>query len=186
MDEEALITLTLTGNADAFSALAERLYPRAVRTAYMICGNYADSEDIAQETLAICYINRSRIKEPKAFNSYMHKTLTRLAWKKCRRSGREYPSDEIPEDSFSPRPSAADSVIKREEREEIYSAVCSLPVKLRTAVVLYYYSELSTRDIAAAMGSPEATVRTRLHSARARLKNALEQDYGYHRREASL
>ena len=60
-----------------------------------------------------------------------------------------------------------------ESHTEIWEAVARLPEKLRIPVHLYYGEGYSTEEIAAMTGIPAATVRTRLHRARERLKDLL-------------
>lgn len=55
----------------------------------------------------------------------------------------------------------------------LWDAVARLPEKLRTAVHLHYAEGYSTKEIAALLGVPAATVRTRLHRARRQLKDLL-------------
>ena len=56
---------------------------------------------------------------------------------------------------------------------ELWDAVARLPEKLRTAVHLHYAEGYSTEEIAALLGVPATTVRTRLHRARLKLKDLL-------------
>lgn len=60
-----------------------------------------------------------------------------------------------------------------ESRAEVWEAVARLPEKLRIPVHLHYGEGHSTEEIAAMTGVPAATVRTRLHRARERLKDLL-------------
>ena len=60
-----------------------------------------------------------------------------------------------------------------ESRAEVWEAVARLPEKLRIPVHLHYGEGYSTEEIAAMTGVPAATVRTRLHRARERLKDLL-------------
>ena len=60
-----------------------------------------------------------------------------------------------------------------DEGAELWDAVARLPEKLRTAVHLHYAEGYSTEEIAALLGIPAATVRTRLHRARRQLKDLL-------------
>ena len=60
-----------------------------------------------------------------------------------------------------------------DEGAELWDAVARLPEKLRTAVHLHYAEGYSTEEIAALLGVPAATVRTRLHRARRQLKDLL-------------
>ena len=56
---------------------------------------------------------------------------------------------------------------------ELWDTVARLPEKLRTVVHLHYAEGYSTEEIAALLGVPAATVRTRLHRARRQLKDLL-------------
>lgn len=60
-----------------------------------------------------------------------------------------------------------------ESRAEVWESVARLPEKLRIPVHLYYGEGYSTEEIASMTGIPAATVRTRLHRARERLKDLL-------------
>lgn len=57
--------------------------------------------------------------------------------------------------------------------EELWDAVARLPEKLRTVVHLYYAEGYRTEEVAAMLGVPAATVRTRLRRARMKLKDLL-------------
>ena len=83
------------GDSQAFDQLMGHYYPKVLRMAYLISGNHADSEDIVQETFVLCWMNRKKIKEPEHFSSWLYKTLTREAWRICRKSRREQPVEEV-------------------------------------------------------------------------------------------
>lgn len=55
----------------------------------------------------------------------------------------------------------------------LYEAIARLPEKLRVTVILFYFQDMDTAAAARAMGIPEGTVKSRLHKARKRLKEAL-------------
>ena len=154
------------------------------RTAYLISGNKADSEDILQETFVAVYLHRSELKSPEGFEKWAMKILVRKAIKITKRTRREASLDELLDDSeegygierlsedekaISPQ----ESIIKRETESELLRAVMRLPVKLRTAVALYYFKDYSIKETAAIMGVFEGTVKSGLHRARAVLKREL-------------
>ena len=70
----------------------------------------------------------------------------------------------------------AGEMTDRAELEELWEAVARLPAPMRTAVHLFYGEGCSTEEIAAILGCPPATVRTRLRRARKRLKDLLGGD----------
>ena len=68
-------------------------------------------------------------------------------------------------------------VERREESQELYEAIKKLPVKQRTAVILYYFEEMGIKEIATISGCLEGTVKSRLYGARERLRQELSGAY---------
>jgi len=68
------------------------------------------------------------------------------------------------------------SFIEQEEKMEITRAVLSLKVKLREVILLYYYGEYTTKEIAEVLNTPQSTIKSRLQKARTELKEKL-RDY---------
>lgn len=172
-------------DGEAFDCLMERFYGKLLRMAYLISGNYADSQDIVQETFVILYLNRKKLKEPRYFERWLLKTLTREAWRVCRRRGREQPAQEVFAQGEPEGPSVLEQVMEGIQDRELYRAILSLPPKQRTAVVLYYFDGMSTKEIGAVMGCMEGTVKSRLFAARALLRQSLSQEESG-RKEAAL
>lgn len=64
-----------------------------------------------------------------------------------------------------------------EEESEVYAAVLNLPKKYRTVIHLFYYEDMSIKEIAEALKENSSTVRSQLHRGRAILKEKLKGDY---------
>ena len=64
MDEENIVRRMINGDMDAFGELMEKYERPALRAAWLISGNAADSEDIVQETFTACYLNRKKLRQP--------------------------------------------------------------------------------------------------------------------------
>lgn len=60
---------------------------------------------------------------------------------------------------------------------DIFNALMSLPKKERTAIVLFYYEDLTSSEIAKLLNTSDATIRTRLRRARGHLKSILGEDW---------
>ena len=135
------------------------------RTAYLRVGNRHDAEDIMQDVF-VRYMRYSPV-----FNDAEHEkawfirstiNLTKTFFTKAYRS-REVPfTEDFPDPSGGP-----------DEAGEVADAVMRLPVKLRTAVYLFYYENLPTKEIAVMMGKSDASVRVLLSRAREELRKAL-------------
>lgn len=62
---------------------------------------------------------------------------------------------------------------------DLYDSVMDLPEKYRIVIHLFYYEELTVKEISAALQMKENTVLSLLHRGRKKLKKILEVDYGY-------
>lgn len=60
------------------------------------------------------------------------------------------------------------------EQEDIYFAVSKLPTKYRTVIHLFYYEDLSVKEISRYLGAKETTVKSQLHRGREMLRKILE------------
>ena len=69
-----------------------------------------------------------------------------------------------------------ESVLQWEQRYPIMEQVQKLPQKYRTIIHLFYYEEMSIKEIAEILKLKESNVRARLTRARQKLKNLLEED----------
>ena len=167
------------GDEDAFSRLFRMYSGRVLRMAYLISGNYADSEDIVQETFVKCFTYRARLKDPDKFEPWLYQIMTRTAWRVAGKSRREQPSEEIgriQDEMAGEFSSPLENVLSSEEREWLWRAVESLEIRQRTAVVLYYYEELSVAETAKTLGVAQGTVKSRLSRARERLRELLNEE----------
>lgn len=177
--EKNMIEDMQAGSEEAFVWLFDRYQKKLFRTAYLISGNHADSEDIVQETMIKCFRSCGELKDPERFESWLYQILTRTAWRTCRRKRAECPVETVwdeSEQSDSPQP--LDEAIRQELSSTLYNAVCSLEIKQRTVVILYYYNEMSTKEIAAVTKSMEGTVKSRLFAARKNLKRIWQTEEG--------
>ena len=75
MDEENIVRRMINGDMDAFGELMEKYERPALRAAWLISGNAADSEDIVQETFTACYLNRKKLRDPAAFKTWFYTQL---------------------------------------------------------------------------------------------------------------
>lgn len=173
--EENLVRRLQAGEEDAFDALFLLYQKQAVRTAALITGDAALAEDVAQEAFVQCLLHIRELREPSRFRPWFFRTLTRCAWKASEKKFSSVVWNENLEQVLSAK--ADDYPSEKEDvYQKLYQALDGLGRKQRTTVILYYFNELSVREIAEATGSLESTVKTRLFAARKRLKQVLEAD----------
>lgn len=174
MDEKELVERMKQGDRDALDRLYEAYKDRAYRTAVFISGSKMDAEDIVQDTFLKVFLHIGELKESAGFKSWFYRILTRTAWLKMRGKKREIPDEAVIEKADRPeQDTSLELILRQEESALLRREVEALDEKLRTMVVLYYYNELSTKEIAKITGCLEGTVKSRLFTARKRLERAL-------------
>jgi len=163
------------GDMEALDVLYERYKDDAYRTACLITGSRTEGEDLTQEAFVICAQSIGSLRDGSKFRSWLLRSLTRSAWKYCRKHRRETPVAEFFEDGAGESESALSVVLRTDEQRRLREALYTLDEKRRTVIVLYYFDELSVKDTAHALGVTEGTVKSRLFSARRHLRKALTE-----------
>ena len=130
------------------------------------------SQDAVEDTFIQCYNNINKLKNNGAFKVWFYRILTRNACKYAKKDNKNIPV----EDENINAGSVNDEYFSSEKYIRLYNAIDSLNEKMKTTVVLFYFNEMSIKEIAKITGSFEGTVKTRLFAARKRLKKYLETD----------
>lgn len=150
-----------------FAALVRRQTRFVFRVAYAVLRNSHDAEDIVQETFLKLYRTDAwdGIRDERAF-------LARAAWRLAvERSSRRRNVCEQREQRVQRTPE--EELLRLDEDALIHRLIDALPEELRIPLALSAVDELSSQEIAAVMGIPDGTVRTRIARARKTLKEKL-------------
>jgi RNA polymerase sigma-70 factor (sigma-E family) len=136
-----------------------------LRMAYVLTRNLADAEDLLQAALAKTYQAWDRIEDRNALDGYVRRAMvnTHISWWRRRRV-EEYPTDEIPDRAVSDH--AADSELS----DAVQRALDRLPSRMRAAVVLRYFEDMSEAEVAEALGISQGTVKSTVSRAVAKLR----------------
>jgi len=137
-----------------------------LRTAYLLTGNVADAEDLVQAALAKTYLAWDRIEDRSAVDGYVRRAIvnTHISWWRRRRV-EEYPTDEIPDQAVADHAGASDL------QESMRRAVDRLPQRMRAAVVLRYYEDMTEAEVAEVLGVSLGTVKSTVSRAVAKLRD---------------
>lgn len=160
-----------------FDTLFETYQTEALRAAYLICGNRADAEDVVQETFVKCYQSMNQLHDPTRVKAWLFRILTRTAWRTCQKHRREMPVENLYDSQEPTDEDAAAPLLRADRAQQVQKALAALEPKQRTAAILYYFNDMSVKDIAKVMGCFEGTVKSRLYHARQQLKASLEVEF---------
>ncbi len=172
-----LVHRALNGDVDAFDALVAGRIEQMVRLAMANVGNEADARDATQDALAAIWRELPSLRQPERFAAWADRILVnrcRLTLKRRgRRAVREFalPSDDPP---GVPTASGPEGDVLR--RQALQTAFEELDADARALLVLHHLAELPLVEIAARLGIPVGTAKSRLHAARQRLARALESE----------
>jgi len=136
-----------------------------LRMALLLTRNRADAEDLVQAALAKTFQAWDRIKDRGAVDGYVRRAMvnTHISWWRRRRV-EEYPTDDIPDQPV--RDHAGDS----EMQDALRRAIERLPRRMRAAVVLRYYEDMSEAEVADVLGVSLGTVKSTVSRAVAKLR----------------
>jgi RNA polymerase sigma-70 factor (sigma-E family) len=137
-------------------------------TAYLLTGDRQRGEDLLQTALLKTYLAWPRLRETRAVEAYVRRTMvtTNISWWRRRWQG-EVPTADLPE-GVEPDPGEA-----ADRRSELWPHLVALPPRQRTAVVLRFYEDLSETQVAEQMGCSVGTVKSQVHRALATLRARL-------------
>jgi RNA polymerase sigma-70 factor (sigma-E family) len=160
------VTETRTGFDDpGFREYVTARSRSLLRTAYLLTGNRADAEDLVQSALAKTYLAWDRIEDRGALDGYVRRAMvnTHISWWRRRRV-EEYPTDVIPDQAVADHSVAADL------HDTLVRALDRLPQRMRTAVMLRYFEDMTEAEIATVLGVSLGTVKSTVSRAVARLR----------------
>jgi RNA polymerase sigma-70 factor, ECF subfamily len=169
-DEEERLQGWRRGDEAAAREVFAHYYPRAVRIALLSGLSSADAQDCAQDAFVQAYERRAQLRDLKAFPLWFHRIVTRHILdaltgprQRERTLESEFSADVWSGASYAPP--SDELVVLAEEREEIWRWVQSLTPRARTAIVLRYYADFSTREVASMLDVREGAARVILHRA---------------------
>src|SRR5579859_1799143 len=136
-----------------------------LRIAIMLTGNRADAEDLVQAALANTYLAWGKINDRAALDNYVRRAMvnTQISWWRRRRL-EEFPTDELPDQAI------ADHAHDSDRAELVRQALDRLPDRMRAAVMLRYFEDMTEPEIASALGVSLGTVKSTVSRAVAKLR----------------
>lgn len=149
---------------DSFARLIRLWHPRLMRFAQSRVPDMA--EDVVQDAVLTMARNIGRLRTPERFGSWAFTIVARRAADGQRAAIRRRNQDQVDVDESSWMPSETVIDLKR--------ALAALPETDRRLLTLFHVQGLSLADLSAMLNVPTGTIKSRLHTARARLRDQLD------------
>jgi len=154
--------------------LEDRELDRAYRLAGLILGDAREAEDAVSEAIERAWERGEQLRDPTGFQAWFDRILVN----ECRDRLRRRSKIRFIELAASAGATSVDPFRHVLEQDELLRVVAALPDEERLPIVLRYWADLSLRTIAERLSWPLGTVKSRLHRALGRLREALENLQG--------
>jgi len=176
-DTADLVRRAQNRDTEAYTRLARAHEARVYRQALVLCGNAAEAEDLAAETLIAAWESMSGYRGGARFSTWLYGILLHRYQKRVRRQRcrplplstltlreaewRETELHRLPAGECG----AAESLMRRELAGTLRAAIDQLPAAQQAVVCLRFLEGASLAEMAATLGVPIGTVKSRLHHA---------------------
>lgn len=155
---------------DAVQEIMNTYSGMVYRLAYARTGNKPDADDVYQDVFFKLFRSNPQLDSEERLKAWLIRTTTHTSVNLLRSAWRRY---------FQPMPEnydAPDMSFANDDRlSDLRNALIRLPEKQRIVIHLYYYEQLSTKEIAKILGEKSSTVRSHMKRGRERLKSLLTE-----------
>ena len=180
ISDEALMLRVKDGDHRSFEELLKRYERQLMNFVYRQLGDYDSSRDLVMETFLRIYRAASRYEPRAKFSTYIYQVTRNVCINEYRKrelrktdsldemdeaSGMQIASDDL---------NPAEELEQKERQSMVRRALAELTEDQRTIIVLAEYQDMPYDRIAEVMGCSVGTVKSRMHRARARIKEWME------------
>lgn len=171
MDQRQFVDRARRGDHDAFAELVRASLPRLDTAARLILRDNELARDAVQDGLFRAWRDLRGLRDAERFDGWIYKLTVHACLDLARRRRRRPFEVEITELHAPLVPDAADHLANRDLVDDVLRRLAE---RDRAIIVLHYYLGLPLTDVAASLGLPIGTVKSRLHRALGEMRSAVE------------
>jgi len=172
-NDEELAKKTQQGEIKCFGLLVERYQKKIKRYAKRFLFNYEDAEDLTQEIFLKTYENIQSFDAKRKFSTWLYRIAHNHFINAIKKKGKE-PLPLFDFDVFLPRLNKKETlekeIIAKETNGKLDTLLSRLDPKYREPLILYFYENLSYKEIADILRIPQSTVGVRLKRAKQNMR----------------
>jgi RNA polymerase sigma-70 factor (ECF subfamily) len=168
--QRELVTRAMDGDQDAFASLAAAAVDRCYAIAYRILRDPHRAQDATQQALLGAWRDLPTLRDPERFDAWLHRLVVHACYGEARGERRAAARIRV----LHVEPSTPDVARSVAARDELEGAFRRLTPEQRAVVVLHHHLGYPLTEIAATLGIPSGTARSRLHYAVRQLRAALD------------
>ncbi len=189
-NEAELVKRAQQGDRESYGRLVDHHSGSVLAITYSRVGNFAASEDIAQDAFLMGFEKLASLRRPHLFGPWLRTIATNLChrWHRTRTYRTRLQEDGVAlreRLGYDGPADPGESLEREEQRTILHTALEHLAVREREALLLYYFEGTSVAQAAAAAGVTSVAMRKRLQRARDRLRDVLSAEVEAELNEAS-
>jgi RNA polymerase sigma-70 factor (ECF subfamily) len=169
-----LVERARKGDHDAFAELAGAAISRLDAAAWLMLRDVEQAKDAVQNALVRAWRDLPTLRDPDRFDAWLHRLLVHACIDEARRLRRHRLDVDLT--TISMPASVLDDVSVVEDRDRLERGFLRLEPEMRAVIVLHHYLDLPMPVVAATLGIPLGTAKSRLHRALGEMRAALEAD----------
>lgn len=175
-EEDQWIERAQDGDDTAFASLVEAYQMPVFNLCYRLLGDRFEAEDAAQETFLRAHRSIRRYDAKRRFINWLLAIASNHCIDRLRKRRVSFVSLETERPTLGSVPEPEAAFVETETAAKLQRLLASLAPKDRAAIVLFYWYELTLKEIGATLKMSESAVKTRLHRARRSLADAWSED----------
>jgi RNA polymerase sigma-70 factor (ECF subfamily) len=168
-----LVERARRGDHDAFAELAGAAISRLDSAAWLILRDPEQAADAVQNALVRAWRDLPTLRDPGKFDAWLHRLLVRSCIDEARRLQRHRIDLQL---TALDVPVVAGHESTIADRDQLERGFVRLDPEMRAVIVLHHYLDLAIPDVAATLGIPIGTAKSRLHRALGLMRAALDAD----------
>lgn len=177
IDESELIQLVLRsqdGDRSAFGRLVEEYESAVFGVVYRRLRNQAEALEVTQDVFLRALRKLPQLREPERFPGWLKRIAVRMSINRAVRRPKEALQSPELFTGLTGTPSLPlDGILESERAHQVRDGLRNLRPLDRETLVAFYFEGQSLKEMSDRFSSPVGTIKRRLHTARARLKEAL-------------
>ncbi len=176
MNDEDIVKLVQNGDIEIFGVLIERYEEKMLRYARKFLFGTDSATDLVQDVFTKAYINISGFDTAKRFSPWLYRIAHNCFINELKKNKRE-PVPMFDMDIFFPNYPQNDTpeteVIRNELKKTLGDCINNIDYKYKEVLILYYYEELSYKEISDILHIPVATIGMRISRGKEAMKKII-------------
>ena len=176
--QRELVVRAIGGDYEAFSSLVRASAARQYAIATLILRDGDRAQDAVQEALVSAWRGLSALRDPDAWDAWLHRLTVRACYAAARREKRRTVVElHVTLDDLLD--GAPDAPMAHAERDRLERELSRLSIDQRAVIVLHFYVGLPLTEAAGVLGVPVGTAKSRLNRGLAALRSSMSEGAGH-------